>query len=100
MEDPNPAIAPNYPVKIVAIDKINERVTLQNVSANTVSLEDWDMCSINGNQPHDDIFGTLAPGQSRGFPYVGGGSIWDDNARDDGALYNARGSLVSYWVDQ
>ena len=99
-EDPNPAIAPNYPVKIVALDKVAEVVTLQNVSANMVSLEDWNMCSINGNQAHDDIFGSLAPGQSRAFPYVGSGSIWNDSVRDDGALYNVQGSLVSYWIDQ
>jgi hypothetical protein len=99
-EDPNPAIAPNFPVRIVTVDKVAEVVTLQNVSAVTVSLEDWSMCSINGNQPHDDIFGSLAPGQIRTFPNEGGSPIWDDSQRDDGALYNADGSLVSYWVDQ
>jgi hypothetical protein len=82
------------------LDKVAEVVALQNMSASTVSLEDWNMCSITGNQAHDDIFGSLAPGQTRAFPYVGGGSIWNDAVRDDGALYNAQGSLVSYWVDQ
>jgi hypothetical protein len=70
------------------------------IAAGTVSLEDWNMCSINGNQAHDDIFGTLAPGATRTFPYARGGSIWNDTLRDDGALYNAQGSLVSYWIDQ
>ena len=100
MEDPDPAIVPNYPVKIIAIDKVAEVVTLQNVSNRTISLEDWDMCSINGNQPHDEIFDNIGPGQIRQFPNVGGKPIWEDSVRDDGALYNARGSLVSYWVDQ
>ncbi|HEX5691162.1 MAG TPA: hypothetical protein VFX76_14210 [Roseiflexaceae bacterium] len=100
VEDPDPAIAPNYPVKIIAIDKGAEVVTLQNVSSSTVSLEDWDMCSINGNQTHEELGGTLAPGQSRRFNNIGGGSVWNDAERDDGALYNAKGSLVSYWIDQ
>jgi hypothetical protein len=100
VEDPDPAIAPNYPVKIIAIDKIAEVVTLQNVSNRSISLEDWDMCSINGNQAHEELSGSLTPGQTRSFPYIGAGTIWDDAARDDGALYNSRGSLVSYWVDQ
>src|SRR5262249_11399500 len=75
--DPNPASAPNYPIKIVKVDKVAEVVTLQNVSNATVSLEDWNMCSINGNQEHDQIFGTIAPGQIRDFPNTGGGPIWD-----------------------
>jgi len=98
--DPNPASAPNSPVRIVKVNKVTEVVTLQNVSTRTVSVEDWNMCSINGNQEHDQIFGTLAPGQIRDFPNTGGSPIWDDNARDDGALYNAAGFLVSYWIDQ
>jgi hypothetical protein len=87
-------------VRIVALDKAAEVVTLQNVSAGAISLEDWNMCSINGNQAHDDVFGSLGPGQTRAFRYVGSGSNWNDTLRDDGALYNAAGSLVSYWVDQ
>jgi hypothetical protein len=98
--DPNPASAPNSPVRIVKVDKVAEVVTLQNVSTSFVSVEDWNMCSINGNQEHDQIYGTLAPGQTRNFPNTGGSPIWDDNARDDGALYNAAGFLVSYWIDQ
>ena len=87
-------------MQIVAVDKAAEIVTLKNVSTNTVSLEDWNMCSINGNQEHDQIYGTLAPGQTRNFPNTGDGPIWNDTQRDDGALYNAAGFLVSYWVDQ
>jgi hypothetical protein len=98
--DPNPAGAPNFPVRIVNVDKVAEIVTLQNVSDTVVSVEDWNMCSINGNQEHDQIFGTLAPGQIRNFPNTGDGPIWNDTAQDDGALYNAAGFLVSYWVDQ
>jgi hypothetical protein len=28
------------------------------------------------------------------------GSIWNNTSRDDGALYDAEGRLVSYHVDQ
>jgi hypothetical protein len=99
-DDPNPLSAPNFPVRIVRVDKVAEVVILQNVSTVTVSLEDWNMCSINGNQEHDEIFGTLAPGQIRQFPNTGDSPIWNDTERDDGALYNAAGFLVSYWIDQ
>ena len=77
-----------------------EVVRLQNVSESVVDLDNWDMCSINGNQPHDDIIGVLGPGEVLDLPYVGSGTIWDDVQRDDGALYNSGGRLVSYWVDQ
>jgi len=98
--DPNPASAPNYPVRIVNVDKVAEVVTLQNVSNAVISLEDWNMCSLATNMDHDQIFGTIAPGQIRTFPNIGGSPVWNDSTRNDGALYNAAGFLVSYWVDQ
>ena len=98
--DPNPAGATNFPVRIVNVDKVAEVVTLQNISDKTISLEDWNMCSLGTNQDHDQIFGTIAPGQTRSFPNVGDPNVWNDNQRNDGALYNAAGFLVSYWVDQ
>jgi hypothetical protein len=98
--DPNPAAAANYPVRIVGVDKIAEKVTLENVSNATVLLEDWNLCSINGNQDHDQIGGTIAPHAMRTFPNTGTPGIWNDTQRDDAALYNAAGLLVSYWVDK
>jgi hypothetical protein len=77
-----------------------EVVRLQNVSAATVNLDGWHMCSIEANQEHTGISGTLAPGQVKDFPYTGSGFIWNNSIRDDGALYNAAGQLVSYWIDQ
>lgn len=97
---PDPASAPNYPVRIVKVNKTSEVVTLQNLSGAFVSVEDWNMRSLNGNQEHDQIGGVLAPGQTRDFPNTGGGPIWADSQRDDGALYDATGALVSYWIDQ
>jgi hypothetical protein len=96
-EDPNPAAAPNYPVQIVAVDKVQETVTLRNVSPDAVDLSGWRMCSIRGNQEHP-IGGVLAPGESRIFPGPVG-NIWSNSERDNGALYNAQGQLVSYRPD-
>lgn len=99
--DPNASIAPNFPVNIVSVDKEAEVVTLENVSDAAVDLTGWTMCSITGNQTHDGIEGTLESGETREFTYtdVEDGSIWTDDANDDGALYNADGQLVSYWFD-
>ena len=72
---------------------------LQNVSAASVDLTGWTMCSITGNQTHAGIGGSLAPGEARSFPYTGPGTIWNNSSRDDGALYNPGGSLVSYFKD-
>jgi hypothetical protein len=97
-DDPNPSAAPNYPVRIVNIDKVAETVTLRNVTtADTIDLTIWQMCSITGNQ-HHPIGGTLAPGQTRTFSGLTG-SIWNNSSRDDGALYDGAGHLVSYWFD-
>ena len=66
--DPNPAAASNYPVRIVTVDKIAEKVTLENVSDATVLLDDWNLCSINGNQDHDQIGGAIAPHADADIP--------------------------------
>ena len=36
----------------------------------------------------------------RDFAHSGSGFIWNNTERDDGALYNSSGQLVSYWIDQ
>ena len=82
---------------IVTINKVAEMVTLKNVSAGAIDLSSWEMCSITGNQ-HHPIFGTLAPGQSRTFDGPAG-FFWNNSSRDDGALYNPAGQLVSYYFD-
>jgi hypothetical protein len=96
-EDPNADVAPNYPVQIARIDKGAETVTLKNVSPDSVDLTGWRMCSIKGNQEHP-ISGALAPGEERTFPGPTG-NIWSNSDRDDGALYNQNGQLVSYVRD-
>jgi Lamin Tail Domain len=93
--DPNPNAAPNYPIRITAIDKAAETVTLKNVSTTTIDLTGWNMCSITGNQ-HHPIGGTLAAGETKTYLNTGG-AIWNNSSADPGALYNPAGQLVSYF---
>jgi len=95
--DPNAGAAPNAPVKIVAVDKRAETVTLRNVSDQPISLDGWIMCSVKGNQQHP-VGGPLAPGETKLF-FGPAGSIWSNSDPDPGALYNAQGQLISYWAD-
>ena len=97
--DPNAASAPHWPVKIVGIDKRAEVVRLQNVSGAPVDLGGWRMCSLTGNQEHSPLGGVLNPGETRDFGHSGD-QIWNNSSRDDGALYDAEGRLVSYWNDR
>lgn len=97
--DPNPNAAPNYPIRIIAIDKVGEIVRLRNESTSPVRLIGWEMCSITGSQHHPiDDTGALAPGEIRSFTN-GGAPIWNNIERDDGALYDSEGRLVSYFFD-
>jgi hypothetical protein len=95
--DPNADAAPNYPLKITAIDKGAETVTLQNVSPEPINLDGWIMCSVKGGQQHP-LGGALAPGETRVFPGPSG-PIWNNSESDPGALYNPQGQLISYWRD-
>ena len=95
--DPNAGQAPNYPIKIVTIDKGAEIVTLQNVSPEAVNLDGWRMCSITGNQQHP-IGGTLAPNETKQFPGPAA-NIWNNSNNDPGALYDPQGRLISYYND-
>ncbi len=95
----DPTVAPNAPVQIVAINKVDEIVSLKNVSAQSINLAGWTMCSIRGNQRHEGIGGTLDAGQTKQYPYTGAGSIWSNSEDDDGALYNQNGQLVSFYDD-
>jgi hypothetical protein len=89
---------PNFPVKIVGIDKNAEVVTLQNVSSEAVNLDGWTMISMAGGQYHRGIGGTLAPGETRDFPHIGR-AIWANTASDPGELRDAQERVVSYWDD-
>jgi hypothetical protein len=97
-DEPNAAAAPDYPVRILDINKETEVFALQNVGTVPVDLGEWVMCSMNGSQELDRMRGALEPGQTRRFVFPGAG-VWSNTQRDDGALYNARGQLISYWFD-
>jgi hypothetical protein len=98
LSEPHPEAAPNYPIRIVAIDKVKELVTLTNVTTANIDLTLWYMCAMTTHWSQG-VGGTLAPGQT----YTYGPSnqdVWNDMQRDDGALYNTEGQLVSYWYDR
>lgn len=97
-EDANADRAPNSPIRIVAIDKVAETVTLVNVGDTPFDLAGWTLCSIRGTQTHTPLEGAITPGEERVFPNASG-NVWSNSERDDGALYDPQGRLVSYWVD-
>ncbi|NOK60716.1 MAG: cellulase family glycosylhydrolase [Chloroflexi bacterium AL-W] len=97
--DPNASIAPDFPVNISDIDKAGQVVTLENVSDEAIDLTGWTMCSIEGSQTHSELEGTLEAGGTLTVEYAEDETIWNAEAQDDGALYNADGQLVSYWAD-
>ena len=95
----DPTTAPNKPVKIVGLNKSAETVTIRNVSANSVDINGWKICSIRGNQLHATLSGSLNAGETRVIPSQAGGNIWNNSQDDDASLYNATGQLVSFWDD-
>lgn len=95
---PDPATAPNTPIRIVEVDKAAEVALLENTSDASVDLTDWTLCSINGGEVHEGIRGIINGGDEVRQPHTGS-DIWLDDEKDDGALYDAEGNLVSYWDD-
>ena len=96
--EPQAAAAPDSPVRISSIDNVAESVTLENVSATTVNLDGWIICSFRGSQEYR-LTGRLAPGEQRAFPGRDK-QIWSNSEQDDGALYTPQGKLISYWDDE
>ncbi|HMQ33989.1 MAG TPA: thermonuclease family protein [Chloroflexaceae bacterium] len=95
---PEAPAAPETPLRIVGLDKVGEVVELANVGFEPVSLDGWVLCSVRGGESQAGLSGTLAPGEARAFPNPGN-PIWSNSNRDDAALYDPAGRLVSYWVD-
>ncbi|NJL05017.1 MAG: lamin tail domain-containing protein [Chloroflexaceae bacterium] len=95
--EPNPDAAPNFPIQIVGIDKKAEVVELTNRGDQPINLDGWRMCSLRGAQQHP-ISGVLQAGETRIF-VNSDGNIWNNSERDDGALYDPEGRLISYWRD-
>lgn len=88
-------------MRIVAINKAAnpENVVIKNVSAGDVNVSGWRICSITGNQIHAVLSGSIGAGVQTTVNSYANGPIWNNSSRDDGALYNASGGLVSYLVD-
>jgi hypothetical protein len=97
-QQPDPTTAPNAPITLVDVDKKAEVVTLENVGDEIIDLTDWTLCSLTGQQVHTGISGAIAPGQVRRLINLGP-EVWLNDGRDDGALYDGAGNLVSYWED-
>jgi hypothetical protein len=97
-EDPNFANAANFPVLIVGVNKETETATLRNASNEPIDLTGWRLCSLRGSEEQSGIGGVIQSGEVRDFTQDGD-EIWSDDNRDDAALYNSFGQLVSYWTD-
>ena len=95
----DPTIAPNFPIKIVGLNKASETVTIQNLSDGAVILDGWRICSVRGNQLHATLSGSLAAGETRVIASQATGPIWSNNEDDDATLYDGNGSLISFWND-
>jgi len=97
--NPDPARAPQTPLRIAFIDELSENVFIRNVGAEPVDPTGWVICSIFGDEEFLRFTnsGPVAPGE--GFSIVRPGNTWANATRDDGALYDASGRLISYYVD-
>jgi hypothetical protein len=91
--------APEDPVQIVGVEKVEEVVTLRNVSSETLDLSGWTVCSVRGNERHEGIVGILEPGESADYTHQGTNNIWSNTEPDDAVLYDDEGTLISYWSD-
>ena len=90
-------------VLIVNVDKVAEYVEIQNLTQAPVTLRDWRLVSVNGEESCA-LRGTLEPGEvlriwsrrgAPGFDCRLGREIWSDNEADSAILYNAQGEEVS-----
>ncbi|MCY7309682.1 MAG: hypothetical protein LH619_02790, partial [Chitinophagaceae bacterium] len=70
--------APNYPVKIMAIDKSAETVTIKNVSTSAVDMSNWIVCSVNGGQQHALLSGSISANETRVIARQAGSNIWNN----------------------
>jgi hypothetical protein len=88
--------APNTPIAITTVNKVGETVTIHNVSAGTIDLGGWWICSMLGYQLHAVLSGTIAPGQSLVIPSQAGVPIWNNTTTDPAALYRRDGVQIGY----
>jgi hypothetical protein len=91
--------APEEPAQIVSVEKVEEVVTIRNVSSDTLDLSGWTVCSVRGNERHEGIVGVLEPGERADFTHQGTSNIWSNTEPDDAVLYDDEDNLISYWSD-
>ncbi|XSG77292.1 hypothetical protein ACP8Y2_09820 [Herpetosiphon llansteffanensis] len=97
--DPSPSIAENSPIRIVGINKIKEEITLRNISQNPVSINGWIVCSMNGDEQYKIPQGFNMNPNVILYLSLEGKDIWNDIERDDAALYDANGKIISYLIN-
>ncbi len=90
---------PTSSLRIVAVDKIAEVVTIQNTGATSLDLTGWTICSLLGHQRHAQLIGTLAAGATQAVPSEAGRAIWNNRAAESSAVYIDVGSLGAYWSE-
>lgn len=102
-----PPPAKSGKVEIVYKNNVEERVTIQNNSAEPVALQDWKLISVAGNQTYTFPNVTLQPGKeltivsgpdaasSKGVLEWTKRAIWLNDESDKAQLVNPKGEVVS-----
>ncbi|MFV9505259.1 MAG: lamin tail domain-containing protein [Oscillochloridaceae bacterium umkhey_bin13] len=91
--------APNFPLRIAILNKFTEEVVLQNLSDELIDLTEWKLCSLTSNKQHTIPPGTIIRPQGSVIIPRSSAPVWDDQRRDDGALYDPGGRLIAYYID-
>jgi hypothetical protein len=91
-------------IEIIAVNKEEEYVDIQNIGNQTQNLSGWYLVSERGNQTCY-LSGNIGPGEvlriwagssnSGGFSCGFGTYIWNNSESDPAVLYNAQGTQVS-----
>lgn len=94
-------------VVISHIDKIEELVTIENLSEEDVDLTGWKLLSVRGNQ--EFIFPTyilkanssvtIASGDASGDLKWGNSNVWSNSESDPGILFDEEGNQVFEYED-
>lgn len=96
---PNPP-APGGAIVITSVDKVAEIVEIRNDSRAALDVTGWAVCSVKGGQLHAWLAGAIDAGASLRIPSQAGSPIWNNRARERGAILDARGNPVSLWEEK
>jgi beta-lactamase superfamily II metal-dependent hydrolase len=97
----------NTGVIISTLDKVNELITIKNISTTDVDVTGWKIISITGNQtytfPSYLLKGgasvTVASGDAAGILKWGKSNIWNNSQSDPAELYDSTGKLIYKFND-